>query len=112
MNPRDEVIRAGDMAEKLLKSKVWKEIVSPLMDKMVSDSLGGKNGDTYTLSAEQLKTMSEGELKYNLGWCDGIMTLHNNIFQVVKDRDTLLHQEYLNSQIEKDINAETPYKLD
>jgi hypothetical protein len=84
----NEIIEAGDRVEKLLKTKDWKNYIDPLIDKMIMDTLGGSFSGEYVLASENLKTMTEGELKYNLGFAEGLITFRRRVNQYIVDRDS------------------------
>ena len=78
------LIDIGDQVEKMLLTVGWEEIVGPMLDKMITDVLGGKeNGEWHNGSLDD-KRLGEAKIN-NLVWYKRALTdFHKYIYQYIK----------------------------
>ena len=95
---QNERISLGRKVEKTIKTSGWKEIIEPLIDKMIKDVLGGKfNGRWASGEAATGK-----RLDFLMGYKQAMIDLHNRVHGYV---DAIKHAEGNITDIEKEENA-------
>lgn len=89
-----ETIAVGDRVEQLINTPDWKMYIQPLMDKMITDVMGGKVNKRWVDAPGALNesTMDIGQLKYYLGYKAGLIQFHQRIMQFIDERDDALKQ--------------------
>jgi hypothetical protein len=75
----NDQLRAARKVDKTIKTKGWKDIVQPIIDKMIMDTLGGKVGNTWVNGAiSKPDTVKESE--YYIGYKQALIDFNNRIW--------------------------------
>jgi hypothetical protein len=62
--------------KRLLQQKPWKDIIEPLLAKMIEETIGGKSGNMYC----QNHLSKPGQSEFFVGYKQALMDLHNRIW--------------------------------
>ena len=83
----NEVIAAGEQVDDLLKSHAWCEYIEPLLEKMITDIIGGKIDGKWVQAPIDESSADLGKLKYYLGYKSALIDFAKRIEQYVSDAD-------------------------
>ncbi len=88
-----QLIDIGEEVKKTLDTDGWKLILEPMLNKMITDVMGGiENGRWHNGSLDELK-LGEEEAKVLIAYKRALVDLHKYIYQYV-DPLPQLHEEY------------------
>jgi len=100
----EKLIAIGDKVKATLESQGWVEVLGPLLDKMITDVLGGKeNGRWHNGSLD--RAHREERKEFLLGYKAALVNFHNASFSYLEElqvaKDTI-----------KDLDKESKAKYD
>ena len=98
-----------------LKSKGWKDTIEPLLDKMIIDVLGQKQGGRWHNGSLEEKGLGEEEAKVLIAYKRALTDLHSYIYQVVDSLapNRVEYADLLKDEKEQPTNeTETDYNLE
>lgn len=78
-----EKIRLGEMIQRTVDTKGWQEIIEPMIDKMIIDTIGGKQGDTWNPGIIR-KCKKDETVAYYIGYKQFGVDLHNRVMAYIK----------------------------
>ena len=85
----NEVISIGKEVEELINSKAWQSYISPLLDKMIVDVVGGKINGRWTGAPQAIEEQKVDlpTLKYYLGYKAGLIVFHESIMSMIDSKE-------------------------
>ena len=89
--------------KKILEDKVWAEIIQPLLDAMIEDTVGARRGNIYK-NGHLCKP--EGNYEYYVGYKQALMDFHNRVWNYVESIKPLTERR---KAIEKTLTGEVKY---
>ena len=78
-----KLIDNGQKIQLLLDSDGWKEIVAPLLDKMIVDLVGGREGSRWTNGSLDDKRLGEERLKSLMAYKRALTDFSNYVYDYV-----------------------------
>lgn len=75
--------------KRLLKQKGWRDIVQPLLEAMITDCIGGKEGNLYK---KGWLGAPDGNYEYFTGYKQALMDFHNKIWNYPESIEILKNQ--------------------
>lgn len=100
---------------KTLESKGWKDTIEPLLDKMIIDVLGQKQGGRWHNGSLDEKELGEEKAQVLIAYKRALTDLHSYIYQVVDSLkpNRAEYAELLKDEKEQPTNeTETDYNLE
>jgi len=82
------IIVAGEQVKATIDTQGWKQYIEPLLDKMIRDVLGGKDGNRWDNGSFGEKNMTEFSVKELLAYKTALINFHNGVFQLVDDMES------------------------
>jgi len=79
------IIDTGHKVEDVLNSPGWKDVVEPLMDKMIADLMGGKQEGRYHNGLLDNKKLGEEKLQVLVSYKRALVDLHTYICDFVDE---------------------------
>lgn len=81
----EQRIAIGSMVKETINTKGW-EHIQALLDRMIIDTIGGKDGDRWLTTPSkfsQSKNMEQKDISYLLGYRQGLADLNNYIHNAI-----------------------------
>lgn len=78
------LIKQGKMVADLVETEGWKQIVSPLIDKMIVDVVGGKEGSVWNTGSFGDKRLGEVKADRLLWYRQALIELNNHIYSYLE----------------------------
>ena len=90
-------IAAASQVKIMLESNAWKQYISPLLDRMIVDTIGGKEGDRWLDTPPALceRTIDSNEFRYLLGYKAALIEFHNNIYALIEEAEEAQKEQEL-----------------
>lgn len=91
---QDKISRDITICQKVkdtVDSAGWKDIISPILDKMIIDILGGKVGENW-LSGKVDRARSEEKREFYIGAKQALIDFHNRVMNHVRQLPILEEQ--------------------
>jgi len=98
-------ITDGTTVQATLKTKGWKKIIGPMLDKMVKDIVGGKYFNRWS-GGNLTKARKDETLAYYIGYKQALIDLHNRVWNYV---DQVEKSKNIISKLDKE--KEHPFKM-
>jgi len=78
-----EDIETGRKVQEVLDSNGWKDVIEPLIDKMIIDVLGAKESGRWTNGSLSLSDLGKEEAKSLIAYKRALTDLHTYIYDVI-----------------------------
>ena len=92
--------------KRTIESKGWQEIIGPLLDKMIKDTIGGKYGNRWSGGNIQ-RARDVERLKFHMGYKQSLIDLHNRVYNYL-DNIKRLEQQIKDIHKERDAKTQIP----
>ena len=92
--------------KKLVEQKAWREVVQPLIEKMIADAVGGKVGNLYSIN--HLSKPDGVGVEFYVGYKQALMDLNNRVWTHVDSIKGLQERIKL---LEKKASTPERYKM-
>ena len=79
-----EYIEKGRKVNEMLESDGWKEIIEPMLDKMISDVIGAKEEGRWHNGSISLSSVGTEEAKSLIAYKRALTDFHNYVYDIVE----------------------------
>jgi len=96
MSEKEAIIQAGIQVGDTLSTDGWINHIAPLLDKMIVDVLGGKQGDRWISAPHGIgeEKISVDYLRFLLGYKAAVIDVHSRILKFIDDKNEVLEAEH------------------
>ena len=106
----EKKITAAEQIGIMLESNAWKEYVGPLLDRMITDVIGGKEDGRWLGCPPKLneRTLEEKEWRFLLGYKAGLIDFHEAVYGIIDEAKAAQEAEAEQDDKETDM-LNSPY---